>query len=57
MSESPVIEGVRTLVTPILADLGLDLYDLEFGAGVLKITVDKQGGLDIDSLALATAKT
>ena len=54
MADSPVIARVTTLVTPILADLGLDLYDLDFGAGLLKITVDKPGGANLDEIALAT---
>jgi ribosome maturation factor RimP len=31
---------VTALVTPILDDLGLDLYDVEFGGGQLTITID-----------------
>ena len=43
MADSPVLVRVTTLVSPILTDLGLDLYDVDFGAGLLKITVDKPG--------------
>ena len=34
------LDRVRSLVTPILTDLKLDLYDLEFRSGTLRITVD-----------------
>ncbi len=54
MVDSPAIARVTALVSPILADLGLDLYDIDFGAGLLKITVDKPGGVDLEALALAT---
>lgn len=58
MSESPVVGRVSALVAPILDDLDLDLYDCEFGGGVLKITVDtppgSPGGVDLDTLSLAT---
>jgi ribosome maturation factor RimP len=58
MSDSPVVGRVTALVLPILADLELDLYDCEFGGGVLKITVDtppgSPGGVDLDTLSLAT---
>lgn len=58
MSENPVAGRVRALVQPILDDLQLDLYDCEFGGGVLKITVDtppgSAGGVDLDTLSLAT---
>ena len=56
--ESPVLARIRAVVAPIVADLGLDLYDLEFGAGLLKITVDtppgSPGGVDVDQLTRCT---
>ena len=48
------IDRVRPFVLPVLADLGLDLYDLEHAGGVLKVSVDKDGGVDLESIALAT---
>lgn len=57
-AESPVIDRVRSLVAPIAADLGLDLYDLEQRGGTIRVTLDtppdRQGGVDLDQLALAT---
>jgi ribosome maturation factor RimP len=49
-----VVERVHSLVAPLLADLGLVIYDLEHGGGVLRITVDRPGGVDLDTIALAT---
>jgi ribosome maturation factor RimP len=49
-----VTNRVRDLVDPLLADLGLEIYDIEQVAGTLRITVDKPGGIDLESLALAT---
>lgn len=37
---SPTIDRVTALVTPICRDLGLDLYDVEFGGGQLTVTLD-----------------
>ena len=58
MSESATVEKVRSLVEPIVADLHLDLYDLEYRGGVLRITVDtppgSEGGVNLDTIALAT---
>lgn len=54
MAESPIMNRITTLITPILADLGLSLYDLDFGAGLLKITVDQPGGVNLDTIALVT---
>lgn len=45
MSESAVITRISELVTPIVKDLGLDLYDLEFVSGVVRVVVDTQSGL------------
>jgi ribosome maturation factor RimP len=49
-----VTERVRTLVSPLLADLGLEIYDLEHAGGVLRVTIDREGGVDLDTIALAT---
>jgi ribosome maturation factor RimP len=54
VSEHTMVSRVSDLIVPILADLGLSLYDLDFGAGLLKVTVDRAGGVDLDTLALAT---
>ena len=48
------IERVRLLVAPLAADLGLDIYDLEYAGGVLLITVDREGGVDIGSIGRLT---
>ncbi|MEM9201718.1 MAG: ribosome maturation factor RimP [Actinomycetota bacterium] len=45
-----VIDRVRELVAPVVADVGAELYDVEFNGGVLRILVDREGGIDIDSI-------
>ena len=45
---------MRALVVPIIADLGLDLYDFEYAGGVVRVTLDKPGGVDLEAIALAT---
>jgi ribosome maturation factor RimP len=58
MAESATLRAVQALVTPIVTDLKLDLYDLEFRGGTLRVTLDtppgSDGGVDLDTLALAT---
>ena len=58
MSDNSTIDKVRTLVAPIIADLHLDLYDLEFRGGTLRVTLDtpvgSAGGVNLDTIALAT---
>jgi ribosome maturation factor RimP len=51
---SALLERVRPIVAPILADLGLDLYDLEMQSGTVRVTVDRDGGVDLEAIALAT---
>lgn len=58
MTDSPVIQRVRDLVTPIVTDLELDLYDVEQRGGTMRVTIDtppgSEAGVDMDKLALAT---
>jgi len=47
-------ERVRALVEPLVADLHLDLYDLEYTGGVVRVTVDQPGGIGMDAIASLT---
>jgi ribosome maturation factor RimP len=38
-------------LTPLVAAAGLDLYDLEVGRGLVRLTVSRPGGIDLDTLA------
>jgi ribosome maturation factor RimP len=49
-----VVETVEQLVAPILADLGLELYDVDFSGGKLLVTIDRDGGVDLEIIALVT---
>jgi len=49
-----VPERVRDLVEPIVADAGLELFDLELAGGVLRVTIDRPGGLDMQAIAATT---
>jgi ribosome maturation factor RimP len=57
-NDNSITESVRSLVVPILDDLGLELYDLEYSGGTVKVTIDtppgSPGGVDVDQLARAT---
>lgn len=58
MSENQVSRRIEALITPVLADLGLEMYDLEYNGGIVKITVDtppgSPGGIDVDQLSKCT---
>ena len=49
-----VIDRVRGLVEPLLAASGVELVDVEHGPGLLRITVDREGGIDLEAIALAS---
>ena len=52
------LESIRDFVAPLVASLGLDLYDVELtGAGharAVRIVVEKDGGVDLDTISDAT---
>ena len=58
MTENTSVARVAELVAPIVADLKLDLYDIEFRGGTLRVTIDTppntEGGVNLDVIALAT---
>ncbi len=58
MTLDTVVERVRLLVAPIVADLGLEIYDLELASGVLRLSVDtppgQPSGVTLDNIALVS---
>jgi ribosome maturation factor RimP len=52
------LKKVERLIAPIVSDLQLDLYDLEFRGGTLRVTIDRPAGvddgLDLEAIALAS---
>jgi ribosome maturation factor RimP len=44
---------LHDVLSPVLAAQGLELVDVEIGAGVVRVTVDREGGVDLDGLAQA----
>ena len=58
MTDNTTVARVTRLVAPLVADLKLDLYDVELRGGTLRVTVDtppgSAGGVTLDTLALVT---
>src|SRR5450432_1155958 len=58
MSDSSTLKKVERLIVPIVSDLQLDLYDLEFRGGTLRVTIDRPAGveesLDLEAIALVS---
>jgi len=50
------VERVRELVTPIVRKEGVELYDVEHESGVLRIMVDRPGGIDVDTIGDVSLK-
>ena len=52
------IDAVRDAVAPVVAGLGLDLYDVELNGGggtrTLRVTIDRAGGVDLDAITDVT---
>jgi ribosome maturation factor RimP len=46
-------DELRDALSPLLAADGLDLVDVELGPGLVRVTVDRPGGVDLDGLAAA----
>lgn len=51
-----VVDRVRELCLPILDELGLELFDLERHGGRIVVSVDRDGGVDLDAIAEATRR-
>ncbi len=49
-----VAERVRALVEAPLASSGLELVDVEHQASVLRVTIDRPGGVDLDTISAAS---
>jgi ribosome maturation factor RimP len=49
-----VPEKVRAVVEPIVAAQDLELFDLEQVGGVLRVTIDRPGGVDMAAIASTT---
>ncbi len=52
------IDAIRDAVAPVIAGLGLDLYDVELNGGggtrTLRVTIDRAGGVDLDAITDVT---
>lgn len=48
-------EAIRDLAEPPLAAAGLELWDVEVAADVVRVLVDRSGGVDLDALSAASA--
>ncbi len=43
-------ERVRELIEPLVTAAGLELVEVEHGPGLLKVTLDREGGIDLETI-------
>ncbi len=51
---STTIDRVRDVIVPLLADLDVELYDVDHVGGSLRVTLDRPGGIDVEAITRAT---
>lgn len=54
MASTASPEHVRALIEPSLAGQGLELFDLQIGGGVVRVVIDREGGVDLQTVTSAT---
>jgi ribosome maturation factor RimP len=56
----PERDEIAAAIEPVLATIGLELYDVELGTSgrsrTLRVTVDRDGGVDLDTITVATER-
>ena len=57
MSAVPERETIVAAIEPVLAPLGLELFDVQFtgsGARTVRVMVDRDGGVDLGTISAAS---
>jgi ribosome maturation factor RimP len=58
MERAQVLTDVSAVIEPVVAALGLELYDVELagptGGRILRVSIDRDGGVDLDAVTAAT---
>ena len=56
----PERDTIAAAIEPVLAAIGLELYDVELSTSgrtrTLRVSVDREGGVDIDTITTATER-
>jgi ribosome maturation factor RimP len=50
------LESIQGVVEPVVAPLGLSVYDVVLAGGILRLILDRPGGVDIDTLEEASRR-
>lgn len=49
-------DDIERAVAPVVESAGLELVDVEVRAGYVKVTVDREGGVDLDTISSTTTR-
>lgn len=52
-----MVEDLYAVLQPVVEAAGLELVDVELKSGVLQVTVDREGGVDLEALTNANRAT
>ncbi|CAA9227104.1 MAG: Bacterial ribosome SSU maturation protein RimP [uncultured Acidimicrobiales bacterium] len=50
------VDTVRELIEPLMSADGLEVVEVEHGRGLLRITLDREGGIDLGAITDATER-
>ena len=48
------VDLVREMIEPLVVSAGLELVDVEHGPGLLRVTLDREGGIDLETITTAS---
>src|SRR5438094_631951 len=58
IEQTQALTGVSEVLEPVIAALGLDLYDVELtgpaSGRILRVSIDRDGGVDLDAITEVT---
>lgn len=54
VSSTANAEHLRALIDPALAEMDLELFDLQIGGGIVRVVIDRDGGVDLEQVTAAT---
>jgi ribosome maturation factor RimP len=49
-----LIDRLQNIIAPLCDDLAVELVDLEYAGGVVRVVVDRPGGVDMEAIARLT---
>lgn len=54
MNQRTINERLHEIVAPRCDDLSVELVDIDYAGGVVRVTIDRPGGVDLDTVARVT---